>query len=135
MESTENKSKTYNVIRGNIVWLKRDISINLGKNVQDIDRPYIVISNNINNTNDRCPIVNLACLSKKTDKAYYPMHVLINGKKYGMDFDSVIYVEQLITINKEMISDRVASLDDEDLKRLDRAIIVQLIDAKQPVLV
>lgn len=130
---TENKLKIYNkiVTRGDIVWLRKDLSFNLGENVQDIHRPYVVISNNTNN--DLCPTINLACLTKKIGKANYPMHVLIYGAKYGLDFNSVIYVEQIITINKKEIADNIARLDANDLKKLDKAIYIQLIDEKQTI--
>jgi mRNA interferase MazF len=129
----ENKIRTYSkiVTRGDIVWLKKDLSFNLGENVQDIHRPYVVISNNTNN--DLCPTINLACLSKQVGKANYPMHVLVCGNKYGLDFDSVIYVEQIITINKKEIADKIARLDAYDLKKLDKAIFIQLIDEKQTI--
>jgi mRNA interferase MazF len=123
------------VRRGDIIWLKDDISINLGDNVQDTSRPYIVISNDKNNRNNRCPIVNLACLTKQTHKANFPMHVLISGEKYGLDFDSVIYAEQLITVNKSMIQNKIASLDKEDLKRVNRAIYIQVINEKVPAII
>lgn len=128
-----NKPRTYTVTRGDIVWLRKDLSINLGDNVQNINRPYVVISNNKNN--DLCPTINLACLTKQTHKANYPMHVLIKGCKYGLDYDSVIYAEQLITVNKKEISDKVAMLDISDLKKLDKAIYIQLINEKRPVMV
>ena len=132
---TTTKMKTYKVVRGEIIWLKKDISINLGSNVQDMDRPYVVISNNINNGNDDCPIINIACLTKKVSKSNYPMHVLIQGDKYGLNFDSVICAEQVMTVNKDLISDSIAVLDAEDIKKLDRAIAVQLICERQPAMV
>lgn len=119
-------NKINNILRGDIVWPDKSMSFELGDNVQDITRPYVVISNNTNNA--LCPTVNLACLTKKTEKANYPMHVLIKGEKYGMKYDSVIYVEQIITINKSNIFRKFARLDKEDLKKLDKAIYIQLIN-------
>lgn len=117
------------VLRGDMVWLRRNLSINLGDNVQSIDRPYIVISNDTNNA--LCPTINLACLSKQVHKADYPMHVLIDGTKYGLEYDSVIYVEQIITVNKKEIAEKIARLDSEDLDKLDNAIYIQLINEKK----
>lgn len=115
--------------RGDVVWISPDLSINLGKNVQDINRPYVIISNNMNNR--FCPTVNLACLSKQESKSHYPMHVLIDKDKYNLDFNSVIYVEQLMTVNKTEVIEIICSLDNEDLNRLDEAVYVQLIDERK----
>lgn len=112
--------------RGDLVWLSKDLRINLGANVQDIDRPFVIISNNINN--DRCPTVNIACLSKQTSKANYPMHVFVDKSKYGLEYDGVIYTEQVLTVNKNKIREKVGSLDKEDLEKLNAAIFIQLID-------
>lgn len=123
-------TKNIKIVRGDIFWLNKDLSLNLGDNVQYLDRPYIVISNNLNNSNPKSPIINMACLTKQVSKAHYPMHVLIEGKKYGLDYDSVICTEQVITVNKKELKDRIATLDDEDLKKLNQAIIIQFINEK-----
>lgn len=115
--------------RGDIVWLSKDLKINLGSNVQDIDRPYVIISNDINNK--KCPTVNIACLSKKVNKANYPMHVFILKDKYNLEYDGVIYTEQVLTVNKDKIREKVGSLDNEDLEKLNKAIYTQLIDEKR----
>lgn len=114
--------------RGDLVWLSKDLNVNLGANVQDIDRPFVIISNNINN--QKCPIINIACLSKQINKANYPMHVFIEKEKYNLDYDGVIYTEQLLTVNKNKVREKICSLDKDDLERLNNAIYTQLIDEK-----
>ena len=117
------------VKRGDIVWLKEDVPyFTMGENVQYTNRPYVVISNNINNK--KCPTVNLACISKQVKKANYPMHVFLNKKKYGLRYDSIIFAEQLSTVNKSYIKEVVASLDKEDMMKFNRALFVQVIDEK-----
>ena len=125
--ANENNRK---IMRGDIFWLNKNLSINLGDNIQFLDRPYVVISNNINNNNDKSPIVNVACLTKQTNKSKYPMHVFISGKKYNLDYDSVICVEQTITINKNELKDKIDTLDEKDLERLNKAIYIQFINEK-----
>lgn len=114
--------------RGDIVWLNDNLSIRLGRNVQSISRPYVVISNNTNNKFS--PTVNLACLSKQTKKSNYPMHVLLDKRKYNLEFDSVIFAEQIMTVNKNEIVEVVDSLDNEDLAKLNKALYIQLITEK-----
>lgn len=116
------------VKRGDIIWLKKGISCNeFGGSVQSVNRPYVVISNNINN--EKCPIVNILSLSKATSKEYYPMHVYLDKKKYKLSYNSIILAEQVKTIPKHYISRKVSTLDTDDLKKLNRAIFVQMIDA------
>lgn len=117
--------------RGDIVWLDSSIQVNLGKSVQSLNRPYAVISNDTNN--EKCPTINLACLSCNIEKSHYPMHVAISKEKYSLDGDSVIFVEQVMTVNKAKVTRIVSSLDKEDLKRLNKAIYVQLINEKEAV--
>lgn len=113
--------------RGDIVWLKRETPIfSLGKNVQYSDRPYIVISNNVNNS--KCPTINVAAISKQISKANYPMHVYLDKDKYDLKFDSIVLLEQVSTINKSYVNYIKASLDEEDMVKFNRAVFVQLID-------
>lgn len=114
--------------RGDIVWLNEELEINLGKNVQSISRPYVVISNNLNNK--LCPTVNVACLTTQDSKARYPMHVLLDKSKYGFKHNSVIYTEQVLTVNKHEIRSIISTLDKEDLEKLNQAIYIQLINEK-----
>lgn len=117
------------LMRGDIVWLDPSLSINLGDNVQNIDRPWVILSNNRNNK--LCPIVNIACLTKQDSKANYPMHVLINKNKYRLDHNSVICIEQLLTVNADKVVEKIVSLDAEDISRIDKAIYIQLIDERK----
>lgn len=117
------------VKRGDIVWLKEKVPyITLGSNVQYTDRPYVVISNDTNN--DKAPTINLASLSKQVKKANYPMHVFLDRKKYNLNYDSVILLEQICTINKSYVKEIVSSLDENDMKKFNKAVYVQLIDEK-----
>ena len=56
------------VKRGDIIWLKDNIPCyEFGGSVQSTERPYVVISNDINN--ERCTTVNIASVSKAVNKA------------------------------------------------------------------
>lgn len=111
--------------RGDIVYLSKKLKAQLGKNVQSLNRPYVVISNNTNN--DKCPIINVAAISSQVHKAHYPMHVLITKDKYKIEEDSIILLEQILTINKEHVREKVDSLVFSDIQLLDEAIFTQLI--------
>lgn len=116
-----------NIMRGDIIWLDiNKAKVHLGKNIQNLDRPFAVISNKKNNYYG--PTVNIVCLTKKTHKSNYPMHVLINKEKYNLKDDSVILTEQILTVNKNFIKDKVGRLDKEDRERLNKALAIQILE-------
>ena len=113
--------------RGDIVELKNIDNINidsLGKNIQNMHRPYLIVSNNINNIKSN--IVNIVPLSKQIQKEY-PMHVKLNKEKYGFKYDSLVCCEQILTINQDHIGRIVSHVDKEDLQRINKALTIQFI--------
>lgn len=123
-----NRKNITQVRRGDIIWLDKEIICQvLGENVQDLNRPYLVISNNTNN--EKAPTIVIVSISSKTRKANYPMHVYLSKKKYtNLSFNSIALVEQVKTINKNFIVEVSDRLDDEDIKKLNRAVFIQYID-------
>lgn len=112
--------------RGDIISLK-DVTYDLGKNVQAKKRLYVVISNNKNNK--KAPIINIASLSTRTQKSYYPMHVELNKNNYKcFRRDNIILVEQVLTVNKDKVKEKVTTLNEKDLNKLNKAIVIQMID-------
>lgn len=122
--------KLINVKRGDIIWLDPNMPYTmLGDNVQDLERPYMVISNDLNNEN--CPTINIVSISKQVKKSKYPMHVFLDKKKYkGLRHNSVILVEQIKTVNKCYVKEVVGTLDYKDMKKLNKATYIQFIDYK-----
>lgn len=115
------------VKRGDIIWLQDGVSYNeFGDSVQSVNRPYVVISNNINNK--KCSTVNIASVSKAISKEYYPMHVYLDKKKYNLKYNSIILTEQVKTIPQKYIKRKADSLDVKDLKKLNKAIFIQMIN-------
>ncbi|AQX56323.1 type II toxin-antitoxin system PemK/MazF family toxin [Priestia flexa] len=91
-------------------------------------RPVLVIQNDIGNRFS--PTVIVAAITAQIQKAKLPTHVEINAKKYGFERDSVILLEQIRTIDKQRLTDKITHLDDEMMDRVDDAlqISVGLID-------
>lgn len=87
-------------------------------------RPVLIIQNNIGNRHS--PTVICAALTSKMNKAKLPTHVEIEAGKYQIVKDSVILLEQLRTIDKRRLRDRVCHLDEPLLSRVDKALQVSL---------
>lgn len=87
-------------------------------------RPVLVIQNDTGNRHS--PTVIVAAITSKMNKAKLPTHVEIEAAKYDIIKDSVILLEQLRTIDKRRLKDRVCHLDGAILSQVDRALAVSL---------
>jgi len=87
-------------------------------------RPVLIIQNDVGNKHS--PTVICAAITSKMNKAKLPTHVEIDSKKYAIVKDSVILLEQLRTIDKKRLKDKVCHLDNEILEKVDKALLVSL---------
>jgi mRNA interferase MazF len=91
-------------------------------------RPVLIIQNDIGNRFS--PTVIIAAITAQIQKAKLPTHVEIEAKTHGMERDSVILLEQIRTIDKQRLTDKITHLDEETMRKVDEAlqISVGLID-------
>lgn len=91
-------------------------------------RPVLIIQNDIGNRFS--PTVIVAAITAQIQKAKLPTHVEINAKEHGFDRDSVILLEQIRTIDKQRLTDKITHLDSEMMQKVNEAlqISVGLID-------
>ncbi len=87
-------------------------------------RPVLIIQNDTGNRHS--PTVICAAITSKMNKAKLPTHVEIESSRYNMVRDSVILLEQLRTIDKKRLKDKVCHLDTEILDRVNQALAVSL---------
>ncbi|CCZ03968.1 type II toxin-antitoxin system PemK/MazF family toxin [Bovifimicola ammoniilytica] len=87
-------------------------------------RPVLIIQNDMGNKHS--PTVICAAITSKMNKAKLPTHVELDSRRYNMVKDSVILLEQLRTIDKKRLKDKVCHLDEEILNQVDRALLVSL---------
>ena len=87
-------------------------------------RPVLIIQNDTGNRHS--PTVICAAITSKMNKAKLPTHVEINAERYGIMKDSVILLEQVRTIDKSRLKEKVCHLDDEILKKINEALLVSL---------
>lgn len=87
-------------------------------------RPVLIIQNDIGNRFS--PTVIIAAITAQIQKAKLPTHVEINAKKYGFERDSVILLEQLRTIDKSRLTDRITQLDSQLMEQVDMALGISL---------
>ncbi len=87
-------------------------------------RPVLIVQNDTGNRHS--PTVICAAITSKMNKAKLPTHVEIDSNKYDMIKDSVILLEQLRTIDKARLKDKVCHLDSEIINRVNNALITSL---------
>lgn len=87
-------------------------------------RPVLIIQNDVGNRHS--PTVICAAVTSKMNKAKLPTHVELNAQKYDLVKDSVVLLEQLRTIDKVRLKDKVCHLDTEILKKVDKALEISL---------
>ncbi|WP_440896805.1 type II toxin-antitoxin system PemK/MazF family toxin [Amphibacillus sp. Q70] len=87
-------------------------------------RPVLVIQNNIGNRFS--PTVIVAAITAQIQKAKLPTHVEIKADKYGFERDSVILLEQIRTIDKQRLTDKITQLDGQMMDNIDNALEISL---------
>ncbi|MEK5036873.1 MULTISPECIES: type II toxin-antitoxin system PemK/MazF family toxin [unclassified Sporosarcina] len=85
-------------------------------------RPVLVIQNDIGNRFS--PTVIIAAITAQIQKAKLPTHVEIDAARYGFERDSVILLEQVRTIDKSRLTDKITQLDEFLMEQVDEALEV-----------
>src|SRR5699024_11308164 len=72
------------------------------------------------------PTVIVAAITAQIQKAKLPTHVEIDAKRYGFDRNSVILLEQIRTLDKQRLTDKITKLDDEMMEKINHALEISL---------
>jgi len=112
-------SKTYS--RGEIYYA--DLSPVVGSEQGGI-RPVLVIQNDIGN--HYSPTVIIAAITAQITKAKIPTHVEIKASPAGLEKDSVILLEQIRTIDKKRLTDRITKLNAGMMRKIDEALRISV---------
>jgi mRNA interferase MazF len=105
--------------RGDIYYA--DLSPVIGSEQGGI-RPVLIVQNDIGNKYS--PTVIAAAITSQINKAKLPTHIEIGAKEYGLAKDSVILLEQIRTIDKKRLREKIGHLDDELMEKVNEALVV-----------
>ncbi len=83
-------------------------------------RPVLIVQNDIGNKYS--PTVIAAAITSQINKAKLPTHIEICAKEYGLQKDSVILLEQIRTIDKKRLREKIGCLDDELMEKVNEAL-------------
>ncbi|CAH1852297.1 MULTISPECIES: type II toxin-antitoxin system PemK/MazF family toxin [Convivina] len=95
-----------NIRRGDIFYA--DLKQGVGSEQSGI-RPVLVVQNDVGNRNSPTTIV--VAITSKISKPKLPTHVLLPDHMGGMKRDSIILTEQIRTIDRRRLRDRIAHLE------------------------
>ncbi len=87
-------------------------------------RPVLIIQNDVGNRHS--PTVIVAAITSKMNKAKLPTHIELPAERYHMVKDSVILLEQLRTVDKLRLKDRICHLDSTIMQKVDHALLISL---------
>ena len=85
-------------------------------------RPVLIIQNDVGNKYS--PTVIAAAITSRMSKTRLPTHIDIYASRAGLARDSVILLEQIRTLDKRRLRERMGHLDDEMMDRVNNAIAV-----------
>lgn len=87
-------------------------------------RPVLIVQNDVGNRYS--PTVIIAAITSQIDKAKLPTHIELTKKAYGLERDSVVLLEQLRTIDKKRLKEKVAFLDNQTMLKVNKALKISL---------
>jgi mRNA interferase MazF len=87
-------------------------------------RPVLVVQNDIGN--QYSPTTIILAITSQINKAKLPTHVELKGEEFGLERDSVILAEQIRTIDKTRLKQRISALNEEVMQRVNTALSVSI---------
>ena len=85
-------------------------------------RPVLIVQNNMGNRYS--PTIICAAITSQINKAKLPTHIEINSQQYTLDRDSVVLLEQVRTVDKKRLKEKICHLDEGLMNKVDRALLV-----------
>ncbi len=87
-------------------------------------RPVLIVQNDVGNRYS--PTVIAAAITSQQNKARLPTHIEIEARTYGLSKNSVVLLEQMRTLDKRRLRERMGCLDERAMQRVDGAIAISL---------
>ena len=107
------------VKRGDIYYA--DLSPVVGSEQGGI-RPVLIVQNNVGNKFS--PTVIAAAITSQRDKTNLPTHIRVDADGCGLSKDSIVLLEQVRTIDKQRLKEKMGSLDLSSMNKIDKALSV-----------
>lgn len=117
----------HNIKRGDIFYA--DLSPVVGSEQGGI-RPVLIVQNNVGNKFS--PTVIAAAITSQVNKAKMPTHIELGAKSFGLTKDSIVLTEQIRTLDKKRLREKMGCLDEAHMRSVDEALAVSFGLGVQP---
>lgn len=87
-------------------------------------RPIVILQNNVGNKYS--PTVIVAAITSQLAKAKIPTHIELPASSYFLPKDSVVLLEQIRTIDKARLKEKITTIDSKKMEEINRAILISL---------
>ncbi len=87
-------------------------------------RPVLVVQNDVGNKYS--PTVIAAAVTSQLGKAKLPTHIALSAGDYGLIKDSVVLLEQIRTIDKRRLRERIGELPDNLMQKVNDGLMISL---------
>lgn len=111
--------KIVNIKRGDIFYA--DLSPVVGSEQGGV-RPVLIVQNDVGNKFS--PTVIAAAITSQQSKAKLPTHIQLGAQECGLMKDSVVLLEQIRTLDKKRLKEKMGCLDTQAMNQVNRAITI-----------
>ncbi|MEA5050484.1 MAG: type II toxin-antitoxin system PemK/MazF family toxin [Oscillospiraceae bacterium] len=108
-----------NVRRGEVFYA--DLSPVVGSEQGGV-RPVLIVQNDVGNRYS--PTVIAAAITSKSDKTDLPTHIRLRAGECGLSRDSIVLLEQIRTIDKRRLRERMGAVNDSAMGKINEALSV-----------
>ena len=116
---TIQEKNAMSVKRGEIYYA--DLSPVVGSEQGGI-RPVLIVQNDVGNRHS--PTVIAAAITSQRDKTRLPTHIEVKADKCGLAKDSIVLLEQIRTIDKKRLKDKMGELDLRSMNKVNTALSI-----------
>ena len=87
-------------------------------------RPVLIVQNDVGNKYS--PTVIVAAVTSQINKAKLPTHIELSAEVYGLPKDSVVLLEQVRTLDKRRLKEKIGVVDEFKMQKISRALLISL---------
>lgn len=87
-------------------------------------RPVLVVQNDIGNKYS--PTIIAAAITSQMNKAKLPTHIELSAADFGLQKDSVVLLEQIRTLDKRRIKEKIGELPEDLMKKVNDGLLISL---------
>ena len=87
-------------------------------------RPVLVVQNDVGNKYS--PTIIAAAITSQLEKAKLPTHIQLPAEKYGLPKNSIVLLEQIRTIDKKRLKEKIGELPIIEMTKVNEALLISL---------